>query len=168
VKKEGEPQPTPLTIETVAEIAVEVLLRDGYHRPTLIVEGSKASRVLQLSQVPPTHEERAAQMLTVGLLLREQGELGRLKQVYFVTEAWLSEQNDLQAPRPSQDPNRKEVLVVSGFQVSGARRQVALYEMVRDARGQFRELKPFQAPHDPDNVYTPLLDAFVFGYRRGL
>lgn len=118
----------------------------------------------------PTFEGRKQQMSIAGRALAYEGTAGRVRSVYFVTEAWLSQAREgkLPAVRPSQDPQRKEVLIVSGLSgLIGHRRQISLavYEMVRDERGALRELRDYTFPEDPRLVAdTPLLEAFLDGF----
>ena len=110
------------------------------------------------------------QMFVTGQALSYEGTAGRLRGVYFVTEAWLSQARDgvLPGMRPSQDPQRKEVLIVSGLSgLFSHRRQVhlAIFEMLRDEQGALRELRDYTFPDDPEAVAdTPLLEAFLTGY----
>ncbi len=48
---EEEPQPGPLTIEEVASLAKETVLRDGYHVPTVIVEGDTGAMAMQITEL---------------------------------------------------------------------------------------------------------------------
>lgn len=73
----------------------------------------------------------------------------------------------LPTTRPSQDPNRKEVLTISGLTVNTRRVRMVVYEVLRDQQDRLRELKPlFQdAPTDAQN---PLLEVLFFGFAMGL
>ncbi|HMN12691.1 MAG TPA: hypothetical protein PKD55_10255 [Bellilinea sp.] len=170
VRKEWKQRPAPITFEQVTHLAQEVLLRDGRHVPTLIVDSPKNPIVIQMERLAPTYEARLQQMLITGQALAHEGTAGKLRGVYFVTEAWLSQARDGTLPgmRPSRDPQRKEVLIVSGLSgLIGQRRQVhlAIFEMLRDEQGVLRELRDYTFPDDPELVAdTPLLEAFLTGF----
>lgn len=167
--KEDRNQPSPLTLETITQLAVETTLVSGRHAPTLVVEGNTQTVRLELTQTPPTPEGRALQMLTIGALLREQRQLGTLKQLFFISEAWLSSQATAHParPRPSQDPNRQEVLIISRFQAHDEATQAVILAMRRDKKGELRELKPLLLPDEITSSNSPLLQAFVHGYQHG-
>jgi hypothetical protein len=88
MKKEDEPDPSPLTLATVAEAAKERLVRRGKHPPTVIVQGSRDSATVEFELFHATSEGRAQQMFGAGVLLSQAGHIGRLQEVFFITEAW--------------------------------------------------------------------------------
>lgn len=160
-------RPQPITFELVTQLAQEVLLRDGFHAPTLLVDGSANPVAIQIDQLAPTFEGRAQQMFVAGQTLAHTGSAGRLRGVYFVSEAWLSQAQDGRPPsmRPSKDPQRKEVLMVNGLEINPRQVRLAIYEMFRDRAGALREIKPWENPVDPDDAAdTPLLEAFLAGF----
>lgn len=170
MRKEWKQRPAPITFELVSRLAKESLLRQGSHPPTLIVDGFKNPIVIQIERLAPTYEARLQQMFVTGQALAHEGTAGRVRGVYFITEAWLSQARDgvLPGMRPSQDPQRKEVLIVSGLSgLIGHRRQVhlAIFEMLRDEQGGLRELRDYTFPDDPEAVADiPLLEAFLTGF----
>src|SRR5262245_26421072 len=108
---EQNPVPLHFTLEAVAEMAEEVLLRDGMHVPTLIAEGEQNAVVLQIPDIADSHEERVSQMGLAGFAIAHGAQIGSLRQLFFVSEGWLSEMpKDAPFSTPSQDPNRIEVL----------------------------------------------------------
>jgi len=170
VRKEWKQRPPPITFEQVTRLAQEVLLRDGHHAPTLIVDGTRNPIVIQMEVLAPMFEGRMQQMFVTGQALAHEGTAGRPRSVFFITEAWLSQARDgiLPGMRPSQDPQRKEVLMVNGLgRLIGKSRRVhlAIYEMVRDKQGTLREIRDYTFPDDPEAVAdTPLLEAFLTGF----
>lgn len=44
MRKEHDNQPEPITLEQVSQIATDVVPHDGYHVPTVIVDGSRGQR----------------------------------------------------------------------------------------------------------------------------
>lgn len=70
--------------------------------------------------------------------------------------------------RPSEDPKRKEVLIVSAIQIKERKKHLKVYEVVRDQSERVTGLEEFM-PEDPQetSVEVPLLDAFVEGFQTG-
>jgi hypothetical protein len=163
---EYDRRPQSITLEAVAEVAIENTLRDGFHAPTLVVEGTRDRFVTTFEQMGKTHEDRVMQFYKAGVSVAVSDIVGRVKQVFFVSEAWLSVQQATSEPvlPPSQYPKRKEVLVVSGMQRASRKTKLKTYVMVRDADTVLRELHPFHAT-DEDYVQTEsvLLEAFLVG-----
>lgn len=165
--KEIAPQPIPLPFELVTLVARELTLRDGGHEPTLIIDGSNGPAVVQIDALAPRLGERIEQMFFAGASLARKGHVGRLRQVFFIAEGWVSTAQDGSPPNlpPSQDPNRKEVLIISGYAPATGQANLALLEMIRDPEGTLRELREFERfGEDDEDVRSPLLMAFVKGF----
>lgn len=142
-------------------------MRDGHHAPTLIVDGSTRPVIVQIDGLASTFEGRVRQMFVAGQALARDGGAGRLRSVYFVTEAWLSHAQDGKLPDvpPSQDPQRREVLIVDEVEVKPRRTRVAIYEMLRDEQGTLREIRELNLPDDSSTSSdSPLLEAFLTGF----
>lgn len=167
MRKEWQPRPAPITFEQVTRLAQEALLHDGYHAPTLIIDGSTRPVIVQIDGLAPTFEGRVQQMFVAGQALASDGGAGRLRSVYFVTEAWLSQAQKGKLPDvpPSQDPQRKEVLIVDGVEARSRQARVAIYEMLRDEQGNLREIRELKLPDDSSSsADNPLLEAFLTGF----
>jgi hypothetical protein len=166
-----ESRPGQYSLEEVVEIAQEVILEHGNHVPTIIVQGEKGSAINQLVPFPETHEGRQERMFIAGLMLAQSGRIGDLKQVFFISEAWMSAADEDGPPRipPSQDPKRIEVLIITHLEVEDQRTELALYEMIRDAEGRLADLLELEQPGTAEggHVESPLLSAFVEGFRQG-
>src|SRR5258706_13440624 len=119
MNKDRDRQPEPHTIEQVASIAKDNTLRDGYHVPMVLADGSINQAAIQIAEPGKTSEERQYQMFQAGFLLSQENSIGLLQQVFFVSEGWMSAGTTEQAPitPPSQDPNRKEILLVASLNV---------------------------------------------------
>ena len=151
-------------------MARAVTLRDGYHLPTVIVDGSQQSVIVQIPEMAPTHEQRAVQMYVAGAILGANRRAGHLRQVFFVTEGWMSVAHEGNLPEvpPSLDPRRKEMLVITGYEPDTQQTTMALYEMKRDLEGVLRELQEYEhGAGDRVQAESPLLDAFVRGFLSG-
>jgi hypothetical protein len=164
-------RPGPLTLEAVAHTARQIALRDGSHLPTLIAEGSAGIMAGQLLDLPETHEEKVGQMFASGFVLGQSQKTGRLEQVYFISEGWMSLAEGEQPPawRPSQDPERREVLFIGHTRLSErGRTRFVCFEMVRGEGGELVALDPFlplgMGEESEGRFDSPLLEAFVEGY----
>jgi hypothetical protein len=167
----GEKHPNWLNLEEIARIAKEAALKQGWHMPMVIVEGSKKSFGVALEGFPETHEGKARQMFSLGFFLARKGGVGELEQVFFISEGWMSiaEEGKPLEMRPSKDPKRKEVLVISSLSIKGCQGRMVIFEMIRDGEGHLADLRELQLPGEDGggSMESPLLDAFVAGFRRG-
>jgi len=144
---ERDNRPARMTLEEVARLAKASALEHGGHVAMVIAEGSNRSVVGQLPELAATHEGRARQMFGAGLALGQRGEVGNLEQVFFVTEGWMSGgEGRLPQIPPSQDPNRKEVLVVSNFTVQERTTRMVILEMIRDRRDSLSIFRSSRRP----------------------
>lgn len=144
------------------------MIQDGYHVPTLIAEGDKQPIITAVEPFAKTHEGRAQQLFVLGFTLAQLGEIGVLQQVFLITEAWMSVAQDGELPdvAPSQDPQRKEILVVSRQQVRPPKTETVIFEMKRNEEGTLIavESADYSFGHTPEHAESPLLDAFVHGF----
>jgi len=157
--------------EDVAAHAKEITIQDGQHAPILIVEGSRRLAVSQIQEMPETHGERVELMRLFGQAAAMSGKFGRLEQVFFVSEGWMSVASKEKPPnmRPSQDPDRREVLIISGMEVKGRTKQLRIFEMIRNQEEQVVDLAELSPPTDKNGtIEIPLVDAFTEGYQRAL
>jgi hypothetical protein len=171
MRKEYENQPQRLTLEDVSRQAQAELLRDGQHAPILIAQGSQNFVVTQFSEMESSHEGRMEQMAVAGFAIADRGGIGQLEEIFFISEAWLSVGSEGRPPQipPSQDPNRKEMLIISSLAMKDRLAKVKLYEMLRDAEGYLTRLQEYSSPHEADRtVESPLLTAFAEGFALGL
>jgi len=153
--------------EDVAAHAREITIQDGRHAPLLIVEGSKSLAVSQIQEMPETHDERMELMRLFGLAAARTGKFGRLEQIFFVSEGWMSVAGPDNPPqmRPSEDPHRKEVLIISGLELKARRTQLRLFEMVRNGDQEVVDLPELSPPQEREaSAQVPLLEAFAQGY----
>lgn len=142
--------------------------KDGHHVPVLIVEGSRSRIVSQIQDMPDTHGERMDLMRFFGQAAAKSGRVGRLEQVFFISEGWMSVANEGRLPdlRPSQDPNRKEVLIVSELEFKEHNKYLRIFEMIRNPNQQVVDLAELSPPQDKDgSVEIPLLEAFAQGFQ---
>lgn len=164
--QENQPKPA-LTLEEVARVAQEVILRDGYHLPTVIADGTQNTLITQVEGFAPTHEARAQQLFLLGAILAEQADFGVLQQVFLVTEAWMREMPQHSPTDFTQlnDLPRKEVLTISRLALYPPQTEVVVFEMKRDAAGTLTTLGNInhQAVSER-SAESPLLEAFAIGF----
>jgi hypothetical protein len=160
------PQP-PITLEEVVSNAKEIMMREGKHIPVLIMEADHKVVAGQIPDMPPTHGERVELMRFLGQAAAQSGRVNHLQQVFMVTEGWMSEPKEVEDKliRPSEDPDRKEVLIISAIQLNEHKKYLKVYEVFRDQSEQVTTMEKF-VPDTPDetSVEIPLLDAFVQGF----
>jgi hypothetical protein len=159
----------PTTIEEIISNAKEIMLRDGYHVPVVIMEVDKKLMGAQIPDMPATHGERLELMHFLGQAAAKSGRVDQLQEVFLVHEGWMSvASEDMPAEiRPSQDPKRKEVLIISAIQMKERKKQMKVFEILRDSSEQVVGLEEFLPDEEKkdESVEVPLLDAFVQGFR---
>ena len=158
-----------ITLEEIISNAKEIMLRDGYHVPVVILEVDKKLMGAQIPDMPATHGERVQLLHFLGQAAAKSGRVNQLQQVFMVNEGWMSvASEDMPAEiRPSQDPNRKEVLIISAIQMKERKKQMKVFEILRDNSEQvvgLEEFLPDEKKKD-ESVDIPLLDAFVQGFQ---
>lgn len=159
----------PLTLEQIISNAKEIMLRDGNHVPMLIVEGRKSLVAGPIPDLPETHKERVELMRSLGQASAKSGRVDHLQQVFMVSEGWMSVASEDQPVeiRPSQDPNKKEVLIISAIRMKERKKQMKVFEILRDSNEQVVDLQEFlpDEKKKDKSVEIPLLDAFVQGFQ---
>jgi hypothetical protein len=161
---------TPITLEEIISNAKEIMVRDGKLTPVLIMEVDNKVVVGRIPDMPPTHEERVELMRFLGQAAAKSGRVNHLQQVFMVTEGWMSEprEEDGKLIQPSEDPDRKEVMIVSAIQMRERKKYLKVYEVARNQDEQVTGIEEF-VPEDPQetSVEVSLLDAFVQGFQTG-
>lgn len=160
----------PITLEEIISNAKEIMVRDGKHVPVLIMEADNKVVAGQITDMPPTHGERVELMRFLGQAAAKSGRVNYLQQVFMVTEGWMSEPKEDKGRfiPPSEDPTRKEVLIVSAIHIRARKKHLKIYEIVRDQHEQVTGMEEF-VPENPQesSIEVPLLDAFVQGFQTG-
>jgi Protein of unknown function (DUF2958) len=156
-----------MSLEELIPLAAEMLLRRGEVIPTVIIETHGNLAVGQIPDMPETHQERVELMRFLGEETAKSGRVEQLEQVFMVTEGWMSEGSEEMTKhrRPSNDPNRKEVLIVSAIQVKEQKKLLKILEIVRDSDEEvvLKEVSPSEGKEG--SVELPLLEAFVEGFQ---
>jgi hypothetical protein len=153
---------TPINIpHEILAAAKEAMLRDGECSPIVFARGTKGNVYMPLPEVK-TLPERVAIMNQAGKRMAEDGMVGEIEQVIYVFQGWSS---PARTPyiRPSLDPNRHEVLVISALDANTNMQTVQMYACIRDTKQAVIDLKRV-LPEDAE-ADSPLLPAFLAGYQ---
>lgn len=169
--------PTPRVLpdlSAMAEIAKAVLLKQGSHAPTFILDGDRGAVILLLADGFAA-ESRARQLQCYRIaahipMNQRRKEVGTLRQVTMIAEAWsatlAAAGGQLPAGweqfRASEAPDRKEVLTLSRYLLDGDTQEAADWEILRTAGGVVHDLMVATGPHPVSNA---LLECFVAGWR---
>ncbi len=154
-----------ISFDDIARVAKETILRDGKHIPALIIEGTKKAVFRSIPVFPGT----AQFMHVVGRQEAKSGEVGDIRQVFFISEGWMSLPKDREISKiiPSQDPNRKEVLVVSRLKIQGQVKNIKLFELIRNDHGKLVDIQEFlPSTKESERAYIPFLEAFCEGFQN--
>ena len=155
---------TPINIPNeILTAAKDAMFRFGECSPTLFVHGTKGKRYMYLPMCESL-TERVSIMTQAGKQMGQAGEIGEVEQVIYVCEGWSS---PARSPfiRPSLDPNRIEVLVLSALDAKTNTQTLEMYACVRDTKQAVIDLKRVPLPEDTP-VESPLMPAFLAGYRQ--
>lgn len=148
------------------------LLQDGHHVPTLIVEGSRNTVIMPITDLNRSHEGRVRQLFTTGVTLARRDAIGIPEQAFFITEAWMSTMKGKATPviPPSKNADRQEVLFVSNLDLMQGQSRAIMFEMIRDSKNNLMEVNEMRIGdrEQPAQVENPLLVAFVHGFALGL
>jgi hypothetical protein len=154
---------TPINIpDEILTAAKNAMFRFGACSPALFVHGTKSKRYMYLPECA-TLTERVAIMNQAGKQMGQAGEAGEVELVIYVFQGWSS---PARTPyiRPSLDPNRTEVLVISALDAKTNAQTLEMYACIRDTKQVVTDLKRIPLPEDTP-AESPLLPAFLAGYR---
>jgi hypothetical protein len=161
-----------MDIQWIFKTAKEHILEQGEHVPTLFVEFKGLTEMviaplLVYGGGPQTTLDKQKMFFTIGRSLGKEYLGIDVSIVAFVSEAWVSTVKKGESSKynaPSQDPNRKEMLLVNVLDASKPPHLTqSLYraEMLRDGSGQLVDLLADSKPLE--GGYSKLLTAFLAG-----
>lgn len=160
-----------MKIKEITEWAKEFMLKDGSHAPTLFVETNAPKMVIaELADMPGTPELRRLYFLMAGRKFAADHPGEQPREVAFIVMSWANFRLPGQpAPKrlPSQDPNRKELLLISHLTVSAdnsMKEDGQMVEIIRDRQGKVRDL--YHLPATVQGGQSPFLIAFVLGFQH--
>jgi hypothetical protein len=149
--------------DDILATAKEAVLRFGYFKPSLFVEGTNG-RVFTHLPFGESNDERVWIMTQAGMKLAKDGKLGDVERVIFVTEAWVGPARERYVP-PSQDPDRMEVLLFNVLDAETNTQYLEMYSCVRNGQQEITDLKFVPMPEKGKTVDGNLLPAFLTGFR---
>ncbi len=149
-----------------------ITLAQGFHLPTVLVHGTRGDGIIVIADMPNTHEERAQALYQLGYAVSREP-IGQLRNVVLVLESWYSRAKPGQTEmtiRPSEDPEREEMLLFDHFIVRGGIEQFVSLTFVRNDRGELISLIPgydSRSIHAAFEFESPLMRAFMRGFGNG-
>ena len=145
----------------ILTLAKETMFRFGTCPPMVFARGTKGKVYMPLPD-GETLSDRVHIMTQAGIQLAQGGKVGEIEQVFYVCEGWSSPARTPYV-RPSQDPNRAEVLVLSALDAKTNTQTLQMYACIRDAKQAVIDLK--RALPEDAKAESPLLPAFLAGHR---
>ena len=149
-------------MDSVVKRATQVMLKKGYHIPQVVVYGSQGNTIGLMPDFPAESEQKRELLMSLGAQMRKANVLGDLEEVFLISEGWMSVQTKV---APSADPARKEVLMVFRQSVLEGKTEGKMFDIIRGADKQVTELKKAGIEGAYDSVESPLLEAFLTGFR---
>ena len=158
----------------ISQVARNWLIKEGEIPPLFFVFGDKEKAVCIFEEFPDTAEGRAKVALELGVNVakEKQEEIGNLRSVVFVSEAWMSvlKKDEKMKTTPSKDPKRIEVLMVTGKEILNKKTNGVIFELVRDKKGKIIKLEHYEDTENKSDEMTlesMQIEAFLFGYSKG-
>jgi len=148
-------------VKKIADVPKAFMLKAGYHGPTVYVKGTNDKLAVGLESFGDTNEQRVRDMHDVGTWTALKHNVGELKLIVFVSEAWISKNPDV---LPSKDPKRQEMLLINSLDARTQEEHITAFEVIRDPKGQVVDLKDWSLP-EQGSVKGTLLPAFQGGYQ---
>lgn len=168
-------------LDKIVEQAKDNLRKDDGLVPTVLFFGKEKGAICafpELNDTPMGEARETLMKMTGEKIAQEVNSIGKPEEIYLVSEAWMSvvkKKDQGNFVRPSEDPNKKEVMIVSYIDVGKMLDEhkpnagMSSYEMVRDEKGKVIDLKKMVG-FDKDKQGESrcyLLEAFIVGYVRG-
>lgn len=149
-----------MNIAEIFEQAKRDMMSHGEHRPVVHVESAlDGMKTFEFEQFPfrKTVDKQMA-LFSVGREYGTDHQAEEIRQVIFVSEAWVSHNPTYDFP--DEDPERKECIILSVLDIDGRNTHQSGYtaEIVRQA--DIVDLLPHEKL---DTVYNELLIAFLAG-----
>jgi hypothetical protein len=162
-----------VNIPDIVQMAKDSILEHGEHRPELHIEYKDEERAIAIFADFPykTAFERKQALFVTGRKIGLESKDKEIAQVVFIIEAWVSTQKRGE-PRPSmppsEDPNRKEVLLIQLLEPNkvthSLKQSLHVVEMLRDGSGKLVDLLHDREEMNVDNTSSNLLTSFLAGF----
>jgi hypothetical protein len=152
-------------VEEIVQFVKKVMLEVGSHGPTIFLKGSEGKVAVALASFGENVDKRINDMLNAGTFTALKHSVGELELIIFVSEAWMGRaSNGEEFIRPSLDPKRIEVLMVTYLDTATKEQKMISIEIVRNKQEKVIDLKEMSMP-EVDRIESPLLSAFLKGYQ---
>ena len=152
--------------EQTKTLVKEITMAQGGHNPQLFAFTEKGVALLILDDLPSDHDQKVFLFRLAGAKLANSTGTEQINELHFVSEAWFSiQKNEQEFIQPSQDPDKKEAIIIVGKDYQNNTSNMSNLEMIRDTAGKLIELK--DTGNDEEQSFeSPLLDAFKQGFEE--
>lgn len=164
-----------MELDKIIQHAKDHILKHGNHLSEILVElEGEEVYILAVPDIvnEETTYEKQKNFFTTGIMIGEKHRNKDICQVIFIVEAWMSqasEDGSRKYDQPSQDPNRKECLIINTLDIvpkedgSHIEQGMNMVEIIRDGAGNLIDLLQWKLP-EQGKSHSPLLIAFLAGY----
>lgn len=155
-----------ITLDFITSLVKEEVLKHGYYKPTMIIEGTEGTVCLRIPVFSDTPAKSTQAMHVLGKGYAKSGEVGKMYQGFAMGKTLMSVHKDTELIKTlsSQGSNRKEVFVVSSLKIQGQVKSVKLFEIIRNDQGKLVDLQEFLPDiKEGEMPYIPFLEAFSEG-----
>lgn len=147
-------------VEQIVQFVKKVTVTCDGFEPTVFVKGLKGKVAVEIKEFG-VYADKRTQMLNSGTYTALKQNVGELQLLILASEAWMSRNLTM---RPSKDPKRVEVLIISSLDVATREEQMVQFEIMRNNKDKIIDLKELKIP-GIDSVKGMLLPAFQKGYQ---
>lgn len=152
-----------MDIQAIIAQAKAYILSQGYHPVTLYMEDAHQIYLYRFANFPGTTRERQHTLCSLGFAYRKEFADKPIQHLSLVAEAWVSTTTRGERPtyrRPSEDPDRKELLIILHLDATCRISDLYRMEMIRDESGSLADLL---TPETVRNVQDNILPCFLDG-----
>ncbi len=157
------------TLEDVIVYAKRLLTKHGGLDPTLLIEGTTGSDTRPLPELPEA--AKLSLLEALGFTIASENHVGDLQHLFLVSEGWRSSAPytpGVAMTLPKYAPDRVSVLLVAHYDLQGGRKQLMVYDLIRNAASELIELKAVSTSGDGmELVESKPLEAIIRGFQRG-
>lgn len=148
----------------------------GQHAPTLLLQGSNSELSCHIDNFPENREQKLSTMFLFGFTVGESKAVGALQHILFISRGWLvdnSMETSPPVPDPSQDPRRKDVLIILSHKLEPNQTELTLFEILKYGEETPVDLIAINKPQaigshpNEEKIGSSLIDAFLEGFKAG-
>jgi hypothetical protein len=137
-----------MDMQTIVDQAVKSLKQRGNHPPLVIVEFERLPKpvLIPIVRIPPQPSQLRHTLFLMGKQAADQYRQWKILRVWYISEAWMSVEPHGISPasRPSQDPKRREVLVINELDATteALAQKIEIQEMYRNKSRKITNVLP--------------------------